>query len=129
MRCSARSRFFASSLGQRIGHGPHLAGLEAIAVIIAPEPQAVEDRGDAGAGNLRVIGLDRRHLPPAQAGTGRIMAFQMVGVQFHQAGDQVIPAKILTARGRTRWISTIRPSRTRSDPSTIWSSRTIRALV
>ncbi len=77
-----------------VGHLAHLAVLEA-AVLVRAHAQAVEDGGDAGGDDLRVMRLDRRRLVPADAGTRRIMAFQMVGMQLDKAGDQVIAFEIL----------------------------------
>ncbi len=69
------------------------------AVLVRAHAQAVEDGGDAGGDDLGVVGLDRGRLVPAQAGARRIVAFQMVGVQFDEAGDQVVALEVLAERG------------------------------
>ena len=47
------------------------------------------------------MGDDRRSMRPVHAGARLDMAFQIVGMQLDQAGDQQIPLAILTARNAT----------------------------
>ncbi len=81
-----------------IGHVAHFAMLET-AIFVGAHTQAVEDGGDAGGHDLRVMGLDRRGFVPADAGTRRIVRFQVIGVKFDQPWDQIVALHIL-ANGR-----------------------------
>ena len=81
-----------------IGHVAHFAVLEA-AVLVGAHTQAIEDGGDAGRDDLRVMRLDRRRLVPANARARRIMRFQMIGMQLDQAGDQIVALEILADVG------------------------------
>ncbi len=70
-----------------IGHVAHLALVEA-AVFVRAHAQAIEDGGDAGGDDLRVMGLDGRGHVPAHAGAGRVMGLQVVGVQLDEAWNK-----------------------------------------
>ena len=74
------------------------------------DPQRVEDGGDPGAGQLGVVGEDRRRLGPAHAGAGLEVALEVVGVELDQAGAEEVAA----AGPRPR---AARPARRRSPRS------------
>ena len=85
---------FPGGLRQGVCHVAHLALLEA-AILVRSHAQAIKDGGDTGGDDLRVMRLDRRHFQPADPGARRVMRFQMVGMQFDQAGDKIIAFEIL----------------------------------
>ena len=71
-----------------------------LGAILAPDPQRIQHGGDAGSGQLSVVGNHRRDRIPKYLWARHIMHFQMVGVQFDQAGHDQVTTGILTACGR-----------------------------
>ena len=59
--------------------------------------QRVEHGGDAGGGDLRVVRQHRGQTGPLHAGAGIEMLLQIVGVQFHQSGQQPVLLPVLRA--------------------------------
>ena len=71
-----------------------IAGRE-IAGIKGACPQGIKDRGYACGGNLRIMGNDCRNGGPLDPGAWMKMTFEMIGVKFNQAGDQIVAIKIV----------------------------------
>ena len=84
------------------------------------DPERVEDGGDPGAGQLGVVGEDRRRLRPAHAGAGLEVALEVVGVKLDQAGAEEVaaadprPRAARPARCRSRRCGRRGPRRCRS---------------
>src|SRR5690606_5351626 len=57
----------------------------------------VEHRGNAGTGNLHVMGMQRRPRIPEHAGPWPIVVFQVVGMKLHKTRDQVVAIEVLAA--------------------------------
>ena len=88
--CGAESRYQITAA--------HLAALETT-TLVAADAQAVENRGDARSGNLRIMRLNGRNRIPAHAGARRIVRFQMIGVEFDESRDQVVATHVLAMGG------------------------------
>ena len=86
-----------------IGKQPHLVRIEA-AILVRAHAQAVEHGRDARRRDLRVMCLDRRDRIPPHPGAGRIVAFEMVGMQLDQPRDQVVAIEILADRAGGRHV-------------------------
>ena len=85
------------------------------------DAQRVEDGGDAGAGELGVVGEDGRRLGPAHAGARLEVALEIVGVELDQAGGE--DSRRRSPRRRRRRaapvsIAAMRPSRSARLPVT-----------
>ncbi len=100
-----------------------------VRILVEADAQRVEDGGDAGGRDLCVMRQHRGKRVPAHLGARRVVAFEVVGVQFDQAGNQEIAAHVLAGARR-------RPTRCRrsgrrgstASPSTTSSASTMRAL-
>ena len=68
-------------------------GAQRVAVGVVAGAQAVENRRDAGAGDLRVIAVHGRDRIPPHAGARGIMRLQMIGVQLHETRNQDVVAE------------------------------------
>ena len=68
--------------------------------VLAPDPQRIQHRGDPRRRELPVIGDHRRDRIPKHLWTRHIVRFEVVGVQFDQAGHDQVAAGILAAGGR-----------------------------
>ena len=78
----------------RVVERPHPVLLEAE----IPEAQRIQYRGDAGGGALRVMRDHRRARGPARVAARLHLAFQIVGVHVHHAGNQIVAIEIDRAR-------------------------------
>ena len=61
-----------------------------VLVFVHADAEGIEHRGDAGGGDLRVVGHHRAAGVPEHARARHEMRLEMVGVQFDQAGQQII---------------------------------------
>ncbi len=85
-RSAARARSIASASGDDL-----LADARApVLVFVHADAEGIEHRGDAGGGDLRVIGHHRAAGVPEHARARHEMRLEMVGVQFDQAGQQIV---------------------------------------
>ena len=85
--------------GERAGERDQiLADLGRVGV--GADAERIEDRGDAGRGNLRVIGHHRAERVPADMRPRREMAFEMIGMQLDHAGDHGIPGHVVAVLRR-----------------------------
>ena len=88
-----------AGVAEPVDAGGEGAGVLAVAGLAAgdqrADAQGVEDRGDAGAGELGVVGEDRRRLGPDHAGAGLEVALEVVGVELDQAGGEVVAVAVL----------------------------------
>ena len=106
---------FAAQVDQVVGaeHAGFLPGIDggkggvqgfqphAFAFQIA-DGQGIQHGGDAGRHALCIVGDDCRQHRPQHAVARHQVFFQIVGMDLHQAGNQVIPAQIHTAPLRQR---------------------------
>jgi hypothetical protein len=66
---------------------------EAVEVAIDADADGIEDGGDAEAGDLRVVGDQGRERRPAGT-AGLQMLFEVIGVEFDAAGEQIMTIEI-----------------------------------
>ncbi len=71
------------------------------AVVVEPDAQRVEHRGDPGSRDLRVMRLQRRERVPAHAGARRVVALHVVGVKLDEARQQIVALEV-DAAGKRR---------------------------
>ncbi len=87
---------------QRADLGGHAARIGAVIGAAGnphrADPQRVEHRGHAAAGELGVMGDDGRRARPVDAGSRLKMSLQVVGVQLDQTGGEQIAIQIHRAR-------------------------------
>ena len=91
----ARPTRLVDGIGQRLQ-----VGADRLDVDVGTGPERIEHRGDAGCGDLRVIGHHRGERMPAHMRARREMAFEVIGVQFDEAGDQMVARKVDAALRR-----------------------------
>ena len=84
----------------RRGERPHVRRLE-LAVVVHADAERIEDGGDPGGGDLRVMGLDRGDRVPADARARRVVALEVVGVELDQPRDQPVAVKVDAGMART----------------------------
>ncbi len=60
-------------------------------------PQRVEHGGDAGGRDLRVMRHHGGHCGPRHARARVIMAFEMISVELHKAGNEIVAVEILVS--------------------------------
>ena len=73
-------------------------------VRFAPDTQRIQHGGDAGGRDLRIIGDHRRDRIPIDLRARHDMGFEMVGVQFDQAGHHKVALGVLAAGGRVAFV-------------------------
>lgn len=63
-------------------------------LVVRAHAQTIEHGGDAGRRYLAIVGLNGGHGVPSHAGSRRVMHLEVIGVQFDEAGNEVVTAKI-----------------------------------
>ena len=71
-----------------------------LGAILAPDPQRIQNGGDARSSQLSVVGNHRRDRIPEYFRARHIVHFQMVGVQLDQTGHDQVATGVLAACGR-----------------------------
>ena len=72
------------------------------AVVVEPDAERIEHGGDAGGRDLRVMRLHGGDRVPAHAGTRRVVALEVIGMEFDEARQQVVAVEILARRAWAR---------------------------
>ena len=118
MKCSARRLSRPWLGGDRVAEDLHVLGGQ-LRILVHADPQRVEHGGDAGGGDLGVMGVGGRGRVPAHLRARRVVALEMVGVKLDQAGQQPVALEIDARRRRSRHHRLRRstPSRTTTSPS------------
>ena len=129
MKWSARSRSCAHAVLDRVGELAHVLDGE-VGVLVHADAQGIEHGGDAGGRDLRVMGQHRGDRVPAHFRARRVVAFEMVGVEFDQARDDVVAPMSSPAASAAcgRYRRSCRREAA-SEPVTTSSASTMRALV